>query len=202
VPYALEVLAIRLRLEKQFLYRGQNEIWGNTYHLSGAVPTDQAEWQAIAEWWSWQESAVFGPEIHTMTATGYKDDSGGANVFFEDYGPTGKPGRFSETDLQARQVPGDCAATIRWWMGKYSKAGKKIYARKYFHGTMMNQLDLVSVDQLAAYQQLATNLAAGVDVTGYAKRSIVDKDGNGAVSHDAAQYVTTRTLKKRGKSPH
>lgn len=189
-----------VRLDKSFTYRGVAERWSNKYHLTGASPGSNAEWDAILAALTTAEKAVYLSTCSIVFASCYTSDTGAA-VYTKDYTlSTPIAGTLTGSGVQ---MAGDQSAWVRWWAGQYNSRGKAIYLRKYFHAGNIASGGGDSL--LTAYRTTLTTFAnlmiSGLTVTGYSGRSIADKNGNAAVSMNVPTYVTTRTLKRRSNSP-
>jgi hypothetical protein len=105
------------------------------------------------------------------------------------------------TGSDGNLMSGDDAIWIRFATGRVSDQGKPIYLRKYFHGVFSSSSsapDTFSAAQRTAFQTLA---AAVLDTSG-------DWPGLGDLQGAAlpggyltSSYITTRTLKRRGRRP-
>jgi hypothetical protein len=196
-------MAWSLRLDKSFTYRGSPEKWSNRYHFDGSNPADAVEWKAIVDALVAQEKTLYKSGVTVVYAAGYTSDTGAA-VYTRDFTitpDTPVPGTFSGSGPDA---PGDAAMWARWWCGQYNSRGKKIYARKYFHGVTTNGTtsgDSLSTSQKTALNTFAALLRTGLAVATYTTRHLCDKNGHAAVDNNVVTYITTRTLKRRGGSP-
>ena len=102
---------------------------------------------------------------------------------------------------QGNEMAGDQAGMIEWQTQRKNTRGKWIYLRKYYHGggTAAGNADDVSTDTRLAYDTLVQSLVQGIWSSGHIIRSQKQPESfNWAAS---SQYVTTRTLKRRGKRP-
>lgn len=186
---------------KESTYRDQPEEWSNKYHFEGTVPADATAWDTLVTGWVNEERKLYGPGTKVVRAYGYEPGSNHAN-FVKDYEAapnTPVAGSFVPGAGNAA-APGDAAATVRWDTGEYNARGKKIYCRKYFHGVHMDggQNDHVDPLQLTAYTSFAAVVTSGF-LPGSAK--YCGPQGANLGAHQADQYITTRTLKRRGKRP-
>jgi hypothetical protein len=190
-----------LILVKEFPYRGAAEEFSNKYHFEGTVPATPEAWETLAEGWIQEERKIYTSAVKFVRAYGYEPSSDHAN-WVMDY--TVPP----ETPLQGTFVgeagssiaPGDAAATVRWDTGMWNTRGKKIYCRKYFHGVSQSAAshDTVDPTQVAAY-----NAYAAVVISGFFPGSVkyCAPQGANLSSPVTSQWITTRTLKRRGKRP-
>jgi hypothetical protein len=187
-----------LTIVKQFTYRGVNdEEWSNTYHFNGPPPATSAAWKTLADQLIAMESICFRPSSKTVRAYGYDtDDPKPVSVWSYDYGLAGE---FTDGSLviAGHQMAGDQAGMIGWKLDKKNSRGKWIWLRKFMHdagvdGTIKDNIDAPTQ---ANYGQFANEVA-------------VFHGGLRARAYDVAiqgqapsLYVTTRTLKRRGKRP-
>lgn len=195
-----------ITLIKKFTYRGNtNEEYSNTYHFTGAVPSDSAAWKTFADLLIAQEKTVYTGDVSVVRAYGYATDNpADDSVWTWDYGALGTS--VAGTLLQGTGVltPGDDAVWCRWKTSRTNTNGKPIYLRKYFHvavgtsGTGANR-DSVLPAQTTALQAFAAKMHDGTFVDA---RTITARGHTDVIlSHGASIYITTRTLKRRGKRP-
>lgn len=192
-------MAASVTLIKRFTYRGNAEDWSNTYHLDG-TPADATAWKALADSLWALEQPVLPVTQNLVHAYGHHNDD--ENVVWSfDYSispPGGPAGTFPITGTAA--APGDAACWARWDTGRTTSNGKKIYLRKYFHGCCMNVTggDVLHSNQKTALQAFATALLTWTSSTvHFAGPDGVRPPGPGV----AGNYITTRTLKRRGRRP-
>lgn len=182
---------------KRFDYRGVDEEYSNTYCLSGSNPANTAAWDAIrTALWALEEGVV-PSTVALVTVYGYEVDSDSADYTYH-YG-TPDAGALSLTG--GVKGPGDSAVWARWGTGETNSKGKPIYLRKYYHpgvGTSAD-LDVILPGQQTGLAFLAAALTPGG--SGVAGRYIVGPAGHTVANHDESDYLTTRTLKRRGKRP-
>jgi hypothetical protein len=98
------------------------------------------------------------------------------------------------------QLPGDAAMVARWATGRTSSKGKPIYLFKYFHGVVEgNPPDGILAAQATALQDYAD---AMLDELGSTSLKMAGPDGVVPIGGaHASPWVTTRTLKRRGRRP-
>lgn len=186
---------------QSFLYRGQPEEWSNKYHFSGSAPGDSASWLALADAVIAAKRPTQTSETTFVRAYGYNDGDN-PSVWSHDYTVPGPPlaGSLSTVGL-GPQCPGDSAAWIRWPTAKRNSKGKIVYARKYFHG--VHQQDVSLIDVLATNQSTAmlTFATKCIDGTISAVFHLCLPDGTACETPIVSYWLTTRTLKRRGKRP-
>ena len=98
-------------------------------------------------------------------------------------------------------TPGDTAAWVRWATGSLNSNGKAIYLRKYFHDVyyeVATTPDTIADGQKTAYNTFGTAMLT--PITG--SISMAGPDGEAPPGpRDRSTYITTRTLKRRGRRP-
>jgi hypothetical protein len=193
-------VAISLRVDKSFTYRGAPEQWSNRYHLSGGNPASEAEWLAILNAIAQVERAFLAIGVKIVGGSGYLTDDGAAAFTYEYATGSEWEGLYQITSGEM-EAPGDVAVWARWWCGKYSKRGKKIYLRKYFHGIALQGADIFAPPQRALMLTYAQSMQAGFAVPSFSQRAICDKDGAGALEHEVVTWSSMRELKRRSNSP-
>ena len=185
-----------ITLNKQINYRGQNEITSNTYHFSGTTPATDAEWNtlALAIWAAEQPITASGTEY--VGYLGYEAGNEYAvsiKNYLED-GTTKPTGTATESGIN---VPGDLAAWVRWTTPDRTSRGKRIYLRKYFHEVKFSNdaVDPTWRTNALAYgnKMISGTLPGGAKICG--------PQGAVASSPVVSSFITTRTLKRRGKRP-
>jgi hypothetical protein len=185
---------------KRFTYRGLPEEFSNKYHFSGTTPVDAAAWRTLSDAIINAEKLTVDNTVAFVKAYGYVAGNNNS-VWNVDY--TVPPnttvvgtGVFSP----CIDVPGDIAATIRWYTGASSSRGKRIYCRKYFHGVWGTTSD---ADTLVASQRTALQTFAAKLIDGTLPGGFKYCGPQGAVLSDplVQAFLTTRTLKRRGKRP-
>jgi len=194
-----------LTVVKRFPYRGDTtEEFSNTYHFTGSVPSDATAWRALFDALVTQEKTIYSSVTHVYRGYGYDDDADDATAVWSvdlSVSPeTPVAGTLSVgTDIKA---PGDSAVWCRWKTSRTNSNGKPIYLRKYFHDARINGAtggDTVLAAQVTALAAFATKLEDGTFIDG---RKITARGHTDTiVSIGNSAYITTRTLKRRGKRP-
>ena len=186
-------------LVKSMPYRGVPEEWSNTYHLTGGNPVNDAEWNTIIDAVWQKERAIYHTSCGLVRAYGYNAGSDHANFVLDIIAAGGVQIPGTNAFTAAEKVAGDQAMTLRALIG-LSTTGKKVYIRKYYHavGFMSGDTDKVSTASKNAATTLATTGLAGFVGTG---RKWCGPNGEEATLPLANPYLTTRTLKRRGKRP-
>jgi hypothetical protein len=193
---------VGITLVKRFPYRGDaSEEFSNTYHLTGSIPADSAAWKTLADALIAEEKKVYESDVTVIQAYGYDSDADDATaVWSYDYLGAGAsvPGTGSFTGVRC---PGDAAAWVRWKTSRLNTKGKPIYLRKYFHCVeyLSGSPDTLVTGQKTALEAFGTKLMDGTFTSARKIRS--QHHDETIVASGASTYITTRTLKRRGKRP-
>lgn len=205
-----------LTVVKRMTYRGDaNEEYSNTYWFTGGQPSGPVAWRALFDALVLVEKPIYGSTVNIIKAYGYTDNEGhraedppgtpvAAAVWSLDLRvapDTIIPGTMATTRIE---MPGDDAVWVRWKTSRLtSPGGKAIYLRKYFHpaltATSPPTPDTVLPQQVTALQALGTKLRDGSFID--ARTLTAPGKTDVLTSSSASPYVTTRTLKRRGKRP-
>lgn len=185
---------------KSFPYRGVAEEWSNIYHFVGPAPTTPATWKTMVDALTTAEAAAFQSVCKVVRVYGYSDTDQDA-VYSFDYltqmgGVIG-----TMPNASAQLAPGDAAAWIRWKTAKINSKGKAVYLRKYWHCVAIQSTSLPDTlfsSQKTALTALAGQLTNGTTIPGFV---LCGPDGTAAGVAAVSSYITTRTLKRRGKRP-
>jgi hypothetical protein len=189
-----------ITIVKSFSYRGAAEEFSNTYHFSGTTPANAAAWKTLADAIIAAEQLCTGTQVNFVRAYGYEagNENSVAQIDYSVAPLTPIPGTYSIT--VGNQSSGDQAATMRWYTGASSSRGKKIYARKYFHCCHVHNTD---PDRIHDVYKTALEVFGNKLIDGTLPGSFKYCGPQGAVlqAPQASMYLTTRTLKRRGKRP-
>lgn len=186
---------------KRFTYRGALEEWSNRYHLEGTTPTTPTTWKALYDAIIASEKAVYPANHSVVRAYGYVAGNDNA-VDVVDYtvSPLSPVAGTLTMATNYVRAPGDAAVTLRWGTPDFAR-GKRVYLRKYFHGAVndssVNQ-DAVASGQVTAMTAHGAKMYDGTLPGGM---KVCGPQGADAISHAASAFITTRTLKRRGKRP-
>lgn len=188
-----------ITLVKSFNYRGSDEEWSNSYHLTDH-PGSDSDWGIFADWIAGYEKTVYSSRVNILRALCFNDSSSIVTVTIDFADRSGIiPGTFPATT--GAGVPGDVAGTVRWATGKRNSKGKPIYLRKYFHDCEVDGVpnnDTITSTQVTAYGDLADQLVTSI----HFGILLADKDGDVPPGpNQASTFATTRTLKRRGRRP-
>lgn len=183
-----------------FTYRLQYEEWSNRYHFNGTVPSTNAEWKTMADALITKLQPCFSAATSFVRAYGYVA-SQVSSVWTNDYSPIPANVKKGTSNFVGNPLPGDVAATTRWETGALNSRGKKIYLRKYWHDVRgdVSIPDKLTPTQLTAFQTLAQQLVAGTALGG--TQVLAGPNGVTAGTPETNVYLTTRTLKRRGRRP-
>jgi len=189
-----------ITIVKRFTYRGNPEEFSNTYHFSGTVPADYAAWKALADAIITQEKAVVPADVSFVQAYGYVagNELSVAQIDYTIPPNTVVVGVF--TGSAGQKGSGDQAATTRWASSTFTSRGKRIYARKYWHPPYLEPAnpDQLRSGYVTVLQAFAAKLIDGT-LPGSFKYCL--PQGAALAAPETSPYVTTRTLKRRGKRP-
>lgn len=185
---------------KEFTYRGAAEEFSNKYHFSGTTPANAAAWKTLADAIIAAEKLAVQPTMRFVRAYGYEAGTE-HSVAQIDY--TVAPNTVvvgTQPFPSGIGVPGDIALTIRWETGVLNSRGKKIYCRKYMHGALSEgtPFDKVYTGQATAYLTYANKL---IDGTLPGSFKYCGPQGAVLSTPSVGNWLTTRTLKRRGKRP-
>lgn len=192
-----------LTLVKVFQYRGNDEEWTNTYFFDGDTPASPASWKGLADNVITGEKTLYPSTTEVVRAIGHEAGESVA-VWSYDYLAVSEevPGTYAKTG--ALTDSGDTAQWIRWSTSQLTERGKPIYLRSYYHPGFPSSS--VGPDQVAASWQTAAQAFGDDWVDGFL-------DGDSEERHRAgphgviglvatpSEFVTTRTLKRRGRRP-
>jgi hypothetical protein len=189
-----------LTIVKRFNYRGDaDEEFSNTYHFSGLTPADSATWRTFADAVIAQEKTVLHDDVSITRAYGHAPGNTIA-VWTFDYRAAALEVLGTYNSGAGRDVPGDVAVVLRWSTANFTSRGKRIYLRKFYHRPEHHVTDRDKPDA-GLVTRLNTYGAAWVTGIGADTRHIVGPRGAAGSSPVVMQWLTTRTLKRRGRRP-
>ena len=197
---------VGITLVKRFTYRGDaTEEFSNQYWLSGSIPSDNTAWQTLIDALVAQEKTCYTADATIVRAYGYNSDADDATaVYVKDWlagGGSGVAGTLTVESGALRNM-GDTAVWIRWKTSRLNTRGKAIYLRMYFHDAWShasNAPDQTSTNQLTALGNFGVKLRDGSFAEARTLRS--RKHAETLVGSAGGAYLTTRTLKRRGRRP-
>jgi len=192
--------AIGIQLTKRMTYRSVGEEWSNKYWLSGTPPSTVSGWQALVDALIASEIQCYAASSEIVRAAAWDDNDPHAFVTWtRDYESESAsiPGTLPEE--VGMKMAGDQAGMVEWKTTRKNSRGKWVYLRKYFHNGFQaaGDADYVSATTQAAYDRLAGTLMGGLQGGVHRIRSQAQDEE--IQSHLVSVYMTTRTLKKRGK---
>lgn len=184
---------------KSFTYRDAPEEWSNRYHFSGEPPADQAGWVTLAQALATIEKPCFDTSVTIVRMYGYLADGDDA-VAVVDFTVSPLTPVHGTATLSGDLAPGDAAGTVRWLTDRRTSKGKPIYLRKYLHGVQQDTTDKdkITAAMLTAYGTYGTAL---LSPWGSTTNALCDSLGVAVTAPHASPWVTTRTLKRRGRRP-
>jgi hypothetical protein len=190
--------APRVLMVSEFTYRGQREEFSNRFSFKGPAPSGDTAWKALTDKIITALQPCFDADVTFVRAYGYGANQIGA-IFVHDYKTPGPPSAGTAIWTGAALAAGDAAITGRLTSDKISKRGKHVYSRSYWHGA--HAMNATNGDQVLPAQQAALTTF----LTGYTQATIDPifdsclPDLTNTHSPHVDQWMTTRTLKKRGK---
>ena len=189
---------------KSFPYRGVAEEYSNQYWFTGAVPADATAWRALFDALVTAEIPIYKADVEVVGGYGYDSDLDGAvAVWSLDLTVSPEvPVAGTHAIGTSPSSAGDSAVWVRWKTSRLNTKGKAIYLRKYFHpGYPLSAAlgDEIWTGQKTALLALGTKLddASFIDARTITALGQTDT----ILSHGASSYLTTRTLKRRGRRP-
>lgn len=193
---------VGITLIKQFTYRlDTQEQFSNQYWLDGSVPADATAWNTLISELGNSERQLFPSSVKTVKAYAYDSDVDDADSVYQwDFGGTPLSGGLTVTG--GLPAPGDSAVWIRWKTSRLNSKGKAIYLRKYYHPAYISSGsggDAIFGLQKTGLDAFGNILKNGLTTSGRKIRS--QKHPETILSTSSSDYVTTRTLKRRGKRP-
>lgn len=193
-----------LTIIKQFPYRGDtHEEFSNHYWLTGSTPSDSTAWRALFDALVAEEKKCYTNQSKVVGGYGYNSVSDDAVAVWSVDLLVAPNSPVNGTCTPAYNIlsPGDCAYWVRWGLDRMNTRGKRVYLRKYFHpaySISSSGGDTLSAELTTALNAFGAKLQDGSFLDG---RKITDKLGTAIVGHASGPYITTRTLKRRGKRP-
>jgi hypothetical protein len=186
---------------KAFEYRGNSaEEWSNKYWFTAPVPVSSAGWKSFADAVIAEEKICYSPHSSVVRAYAYDDNTPDAHsIWSYDYGLAGEAVAGTLVGTEGNYMAGDQAGLCQWKTERRNSKGKAIWLRKFFHSGFISPADSDAIDlpTQTAYQTFADRMA-GPSVGVWQKiRSQAQEEV--LVLQGGSGWVTTRTLKKRGK---
>ena len=185
-------------LIKSFTYRGNPEEWSNQYHIQGSAPSTPAAWRSLVDDLVALEKTCYTTETTVVRAICYEntDDDAVYTYNLADFAGVVHGTCAPTSGAQA----GDVAVLARWGTGRTSTKGKPIYLYKFFHDAWAqaspNEDNVNGTQYDAVYAFAEDVMTTSGDWPGMA-----GKDGVAPTGWHVGLYLTTRTLKRRGRRP-
>ena len=183
-----------------FTYRDLPEEFSNKYFFAGSAPSSAAGWVNVANTLMAALAPCFSTATRFHRAYGYTDGDN-PSVWSHDWVANNENFGGGLPTTGAWAMPGDVAATVRWASDKRNSRGKVIYARKYYHDVYAflsgAEHDKLWVNQSSAILTFAGKLLDGSILPG----NLCLPDGTPVHTPAVDPWLTTRTLKRRGKRP-
>lgn len=185
---------------KTFTYRGAAEEWSNKYHFQGDPPSDPAGWRDLCDAFITEEKAILTDVVSIVRVQCYEDTDDHSVYTYDLTAFAGAVAGTYATGAAADLLEaGDSAGLIRWNTGRVSSKGKPVYLFKYYHGVMHES---GTVDELRhTLKALYATFADTIRSSSGDWPGLADKGGVEPVGWLAEKYITTRTLKRRGRRP-
>ena len=202
---AIDTALPSLTLVKSFEYRGGPEEWSNTYFFTGDTPSSDADWKLLADDVAADEKTIHLAETTIVRAIGHEAGESVA-VWGYDYAAFSEEiaGTYALAGTE-NECGGDTAAWIRWSTDQRTSKGKPIYLRSYFHpainaGSTSTDRDVVAARWVALAQTYGDAWVTGYTVDGELRHR-AGPHGVVGLTSSPSEWVTTRTLERRGKRP-
>lgn len=186
-----------LTIIKKFTYRDKaDEEWSNKYMFDGSTPSGDTAWQDLCDEVVEYERAILPSTSTIVRAYGHDSiDPHAVHVWAHTYV---SPPAGTLVTTGGKQQMGDVASYVSWATGQTNSKGKPIYLRKYYHDAWAHgaDRDVPLGDLTTALEAIGAALVDGLPISG---RKLVMPDGHVAIGSTAGTFLTTRTLKRRGR---
>lgn len=192
-----------ITIVKRFSYRGDaTEEFSNTYHFDSDAPANSTRWKAFADAIIAAEKLIYTSGVTIVRAFGHEANNKVA-VWSYDYLAASQSVAGTMSGPTTSASPGDTAAWIKYTTTQFTSLGKPVYLRNYYHGVYPAASGTAANDSLYAAQKTAFQTYGTAWVAGFSDGTATHRRAgpNGAIAQlaIAGSYLTTRTLKKRGK---
>jgi len=188
-----------LTLIKDMAYRAEQfEEFSNSYIFKAPTPVNTTEWTSLMNQIVGLEQPIYDAGVRWVRAVGHGSTDPGAVALFEhDFLVPGPPPIGSFADVSGRIGAGDQASCVEWSTDRKSIRGKTIYLRKYHHHPHINA---TVADDLSSPYVNALSVYAGSFSPTTPWGGLTNTTGLASVAgNKVIPYVTTRTLKRRGR---
>ena len=189
---------------KSFDYRGAPEEWSNRYWFNSAQDWSASAFRSVFDSIVNLEKVLYTSATTVVSGYGYNDNDPKAHAVWSvdlRISPDTPVAGTYAPGLAERQS-GDSAMFCFWRTTRKNKRGKPIYLRKYFHDVHNESgppHDGLADTQKVLLADFATKL--GTETTlGFTVAAQGHPDEE-LMGHGAHPWITTRTLKRRGKRP-
>lgn len=198
--------ATGLTIIKRFTYRGDTqEEFSNTYWFTGTAPATPADWRTLFNAVVATEKACYHSGVSVIKGYGYNDDDDHAvAVWTVDLRVAPDTPVAGTVTMAAGEAvaEGDCAVWARWKTDRLNTKGKAIWLRKYFHGVIAAAAADGDTLKTAQKTNIVTHATKMSDGTLTGSRTLTARGHTDTLTAPGAStYITTRTLKRRGKRP-
>lgn len=196
---------VGLTVIKAMEYRGDaDEEWSNHYWFTGSPPVDAPSWKTFADAFIAVEHTCYADTSRVVRAYGYADNADKTfAVWSHDYDAAGSPpvGILQPDSIPGQRFSGDQAGFIFWRTTRRNTRGKWVYLRKYMHDGWLSDADADAVGGTTeqAWRTFADAISTAPGIQGRVLTGrVIDEVFQ---AQDASHWITTRTLKRRGKRP-
>lgn len=188
-----------ITIVQSFTYRTVYEEWSNQYHLDSDF-SDEADFIATAAALRTGLRAFLTADVSFERAYGYHDTDDDS-AYQRDWRALADLLTGTLTPGTGVKAPGDAAFTVRWRTARTNSRGKRIYLRKYYHDALYTPGE-ADHDALSGVQSgpCATFAAAAI-ATGWNGHKLAGPDGVIPDTPVVSPWITTRTLRRRGRRP-
>ncbi len=185
---------------KSFSYRGSTEEWSNQYHFTGSAPSDDAGWRDLCDAFVLLEKTALNNTVTILRFLCYTNTDNDS-VYTYDLAAFGGTvlGTYNYSAHSAEIQEGNTAYDIRWNTGRTNSKGKPIYLRKYFHPGISQFSTPDAID--SSLKTVCDTFAANVMSSSGDWPGLAGPDGVAPTGYRTLPYLTTRTLKRRGRRP-
>lgn len=193
----------RVIIVKSAEWRNTQEEFSNGYYFNGTKPSNRSEAEAFFMA-LWNVEKEFSNQLITLAQGYYYEDPTvdkphvtigrdyrGENIQYGSGGIASSSGGQQTSLEQCGLMKARCG---------YMKNGRVRYVNKYYHGVSAKQSDADAANWVAS-ATLATKLAKFTDGTLPGGAKLCRPDGLVCETPQVSPWITTRTLKRRGKRP-
>lgn len=185
---------------KTFTYRDSGEEWSNRYHFQGDAPSTPADWRSLCDDFALLEKTVLTNQSTIIRFLCYENDTDPTVYSYDLAAFAGTVvGTWALGSGSQGWTSGDVVYLIRWNTGRLSTKGKPVYLFKYYHGAASSDSDRDKPP--ASLETAMASFANTVRTASSSWPGLADKTGTEPVGYHAETYLTTRTLKRRGRRP-